>query len=190
MKVLFAICCLISTFSYSQQYNFYGWEDLQEMPHDPDTIYAISMRKLKLTDIPKKLFQYKNLKALDLTRNQLTALPDELANFLELEYIDLERNKLTIFPIQFCRMSSLMYINLGLNGIEVIPHCIGGIVALEKIYLYDNPVIALPEELEQLKKLKYLDLSGIRFSPEFQKSWLDRLSNVRIDFDAPCECMK
>ena len=191
MKLLCAICLMLSIGSYAQQEPVsYEWEDLKILVHDPDTIESISFRKMKLDQLPEELYTYKNLRILDLSKNNLTKLPDSISSLKKLETINLERNKLDIFPIQFCRMRSLRSINLGLNTIGNLPACIEGLKDLEELYLYDNPIKVLPEGLTNLKHLKYLDLSGIRFSPEFQKIWIERLQDVKVDFDSPCDCMK
>ncbi len=182
MKLLCAICLMLSIGSYAQDSPVvYEWEELRSLVHDPDTIEAISFRKMN---------RYKNLRSVDFSKNNLSELPDSISSLKKLEKIDLERNKLDIFPIQFCRMTSLRWINLGLNTIGNVPACIEGLDDLERLYLYDNPITTLPEELSNLKSLKYIDLSGIRFSPEFQKIWTERLANVKVEFDSPCDCMK
>jgi Leucine-rich repeat (LRR) protein len=192
MKWLFGLFLLIYNPVVFAQDNtiVFKWEELREIAHDPDTVYHISFRKEGLTALPNELFVYKNLKSLDISKNHIRELSDSLASLKQLRNINLERNKLDKFPLVFCRMMELRTINLGLNAIENIPICIEGIKHLENLLLYDNPISAIPEEISNLKELKYLDLSGIRFSPEFQKIWTDRLSHVRVDFDAPCDCMK
>ena len=65
-----------------------------------------------------------------------------------------------------------------------------GLFNLKYIDLLDNPITQLPIELMNLKYLQEIDFTGIRFSPEFQKIWLERMPNVNLIFDAPCDCMK
>lgn len=191
MKIL-CVCFLFSLnlTSFAQEQELYEWEELRQLVHNPDTIYRISFRKQKMDSLPQEIFRYKNLKELDLSKNHLTRLPLEFASFEKLEKLNLERNHLDLFPIVFCRMSILKNVNLGMNQIEVIPICIEGMAQLEKLYLYDNPISALPEEIILLKSLRYLDLGGIRFSPQFQETWIENLPQTKVDFDAPCDCMK
>ena len=191
MKILFA-CLLFSVnlSCFAQEHELYEWEELSQLVHNPDTIYRLSLRKMKLDSLLVEIYRYKNLKELDLSKNHLTKLPLEIVSFNQLEKLNLERNRFEIFPIVFCRMSGLKVLNLGLNQIEVIPICIEGLSQIEKLYLYDNPISTLPEEITLLKSLRYLDLGGIRFSPQFQESWIEKLPETKVDFDAPCDCMK
>lgn len=196
MKILFALIFLLllnNSWGQIDTLKYYHWEDLyaeNATAFDPDTILALSFRKMKLSELPEELTQFKHLISLNLEKNKLSKLPDFIADFKQLEIIHLTSNKFTIFPIQFCRMSQLKQVYLSQNEIAVIPDCIEYIRSLEYIDLYDNPIRALPESITRLKHLKELDLSGIRFSPDFQASWKERLPNVKIVFDAPCDCMK
>lgn len=192
MSRIFALYLLIcSPLSFGQVADqVYKWDDLINTDHRPDTIYHISMRKHDLHHLPVELYQYTNLVSLDLSKNHIVELNDSITQLKKLERIDLERNKLDKFPLVFCRMPELKSINLGMNDVQNVPVCLEGIKKLENLYLYDNPITSLPKEISNIKSLKLLDLSGIRFSPEFQKVWIDRLPHVQIEFDAPCDCMK
>jgi Leucine-rich repeat (LRR) protein len=79
---------------------------------------------------------------------------------------------------------------IGNNLFETIPSCISGISNLEYLDLYDTPIRNLPVSLEELDHLQKIDLSGIKFSPEFQESWLQRMPEVTWEFDPPCACMR
>jgi hypothetical protein len=191
MKSLFVIILLIgSNFQLSAQVGelrVYEWKDV--LNASPDTIYGLSFAKLKLKSLPQDLSKFIHLKRLDLKKNKLTKLPNFIANFHALETIDLDKNDLIYFPVVFCRMPQLKNILIGNNSFEILPNCISGIKSLEYLDLYDTPITRLPDSFELLKNLQKVDLSGIKFSPEFQGLWLQKMPQVTWEFDPPCACM-
>lgn len=192
MKSLYVIIFLFTANLAQAQVDsvqVFEWEELP-LDYDPDTIFHLSFRSHKLDSLPTSLKQFVHLKSLDAGKNRLLEIPQWLDQFEHLESINLEKNRLSTFPIAFCRMPSLKSINLGMNFIEQLPSCIEYTKHLKTLLLYDNPIVALPAELSNLKNLSKIDLSGIRFSPEFQESWINRLPNVEFEFDAPCDCMR
>jgi Leucine-rich repeat (LRR) protein len=192
MKRKFVLFFLLSTnsiFAQLDSVHVYDWSELQgEL--NPDTVFAISMSKLKLDSLPKELFAFRNLIYLDLSKNKLISLPDDFSSLEQLKVINLEKNRIDIFPITFCRMTNLKTLILNRNFIEQIPNCIERLNQLEFIDLYDNPIHTLPETLTTMSSLKKIDFTGIRFSPTFQKTWRQKLPTVELIFDAPCDCME
>ena len=169
-------------------FHVYNWEEVQTA--NPDTIFGISFEKLKLESIPPELARFKQLKSLDFQKNKLKEIPDFITEFPHLEKLNLEKNLLEYFPIQICRMKNLTHLMLSRNYFESVPECIGMDTSLVYMDFYDTPIRKLPQSLENLKNLKEIDFSGIKFSPSFQKSWIARLPNVKVIFDAPCDCME
>ena len=191
MKKLFALFFLIAlklAVFGQDEIHLYDWLDIQSA--DPDTIYGISFEKLKLERVPPELVRFKNVKTLDFQKNKLTEIPDFIADFKHLEQLNLEKNQLEYFPIQICRMLNLTHLYLSSNYFEAVPECICGLTSMIYMDFYDTPIRTLPQSLENLKNLKEIDFSGIKFSPSFQKSWTARLPNVKLIFDAPCDCME
>ncbi len=188
MKKQFALILLLwSSFSFGQDQKLYDWEVAQGA--NPDTIYAISFEKLKLTEVPADLVRFTKVTHLNFSKNRLTQLPDFIKDFKELEYLDLGKNEFSTFPIQICQLSELKTLILNRNAIYSIPDCIEYAVNLELLDLYDNPISSLPESMMRLTQLKKIDFTGIRFNKEFQKKWSELLPNTELVFDAPCECM-
>lgn len=192
MKKLFVVIFLLlcSPFGFSQEetYKIYNWEEVQSA--SPDTIYGLSLAKMKLDSLPQELSKFTHLKSLNLKKNRLTKLPDYIADFKSLETIDLDKNDLIYFPVVFCRMPQLKNILVGNNFFETLPECISGVKNLEYLDLYDTPIRSLPSSLEELTHLQKVDLSGIKFSPEFQETWWQRMPQVKWEFDPPCACMR
>jgi hypothetical protein len=188
MKRTFAIILLLwSSAVNAQDVKMYTWEEA--LNANPDSVFGITFEKMKLTEVPEKLAQFKKLRFLNLSKNKIEQVPNFIGDFSELEVLNVERNKLTIFPLVVCRLTKLKELIVNRNEITEIPECIEYAVSLEYIDIYDNPVGGLPESLARLKNLKNIDITGIRYSPKFQEQWIKTLPNVELIFDAPCDCM-
>ena len=172
---LWSSLALIATdsISYAQDIKIYDWEELQTA--NPDTIFAISFEKNKLTELPADLSKFVNLKHLNLSKNKLTELPEFVFEFDSLKELNLTRNKLRSFPIGTCRLQELKRLMIGSNDITSLPDCVEYISKLEYLDLYDNPIVYLPQSMMRLKNLKKIDFTGIRFNKEFQKQWTEQL---------------
>lgn len=166
----------------------YSWEEAKMA--SPDTIYGITFSKLKLTELPEELARFKELRKLNIEKNKLETLPKFIAEFDHLIELDVGRNKLINFPLVACRMPTIQRLILNRNSFEVIPECIEYMKELKYLDLYDTPVGALPNSMIKLDKLEKIDFTGIRFSPEFQEKWKSSLPDVELIFDPPCDCMK
>ncbi len=102
----------------------------------------------------------------------------------------MEKNKLEHYPIQLCKTASIKYLRLGANLFENVPECIEYTSELVYLDLYDTPIHKIPNSLLNLKNLKVVDLSGIQFSPAFQTSWIENSANIKVVFDALCDCFE
>lgn len=172
---------------HAQEVNVYDWEDVQAA--NPDTIFAISFEKNKLTELPAELSKFKNLKQLNLSKNKLTKLPAFIFDFDSLQELNLTRNKFSTLPIGICRLQELKRLMIGNNDIASLPDCMEYVAKLEFLDLYDNPLSYLPQSMMRLKNLKKIDFTGIRFNKDFQKQWTEQLPNTELVFDSPCDCM-
>lgn len=171
----------------AQELKVYDWEEVQTA--DPDTIFAISFAKNRLTELPSDLSKFTNLKSLNLSKNKLSALPEFITEFDSLQELNLSKNKLSKFPIGLCKLTELKRLLIGSNDIAALPDCMEYISNLEYLDLYDNPIAHLPQSMMRLKNLKEIDFTGIRFNKEFQKQWTEQLPNTKLVFDSPCDCM-
>lgn len=190
MKKLFAIFCLtlLATNLYSQtEFKIYSWKELPQN-FNADTIFGLSLKKLKLAQVPSELSQFKNLKHLDLSHNKLEKLPDFIYTLQNLEELNLGKNKFQVLDTAVSQLHSLKKLILNRNQLETLPTSIYYLINLKTIDLWDNPIINLPEELTQLKNLKELHLEGIVFGPKFQEKWITLLPNTVIFFEKPCAC--
>lgn len=194
MRILFAIILALAVTNGSRAQIpdaviTYQWEAMPDSM-SKDSIFSISLAKLKLDSVPSALSTYKNLRFIDLGKNKLTSLPAFFADFKQLQWLNLEKNRFEICPLVICQLSNLTHLIFNRNFIERMPDCIEYASELRYIDFYDNPIRELPESFERLKKLEKADFSGIRFGPSFQRKWIGRMPNVEFIFEEPCECME
>lgn len=172
---------------FAQDVKVFEWEEVQAA--NPDTIFAISFEKNKLTELPVELSKFTKVKQLYLSKNKLTELPSFIATFDSLHVLDLGRNKFSKFPIEICQFTQLQRLMVGANEISSIPDCIEYVTKLEYLDLYDNPITYLPQSMMRLEKLQKIDFTGIRFNKDFQRKWTEQLPTTELVFDSACDCM-
>lgn len=192
MKKLFVISILLifseQLIGQTGELRILSWE--QAKSANPDTVFAISFSKQKVSTLPEDLARFANLTHLDLGKNKLTELPEFVGGFSKLEYLDLSKNDLSVFPVEICRLSALKTLVINRNMFDQLPDCIGYLKELETLDLWDTPVMNFPASLTNLKKLKRIDLQGVKYGPTFQKQFKESLPWVTIEFDPPCDCME
>jgi len=192
MRVLFVIFSLLLTNAsladVPDSVVVYQWDELPDSIA-PEGVVAISFRKMRLESLPKELAKFQNLEYLILSKNKLVALPLYIAEMHKLKYLDLSQNKFTELPNEVCELKSLTTLILNRNEFSTLPDCISQANNLSYIDLWDNPIRTLPMSMVAMKNLRKVDLSGIKFSPSFQKGWVERMSWVRFVFEEPCDCM-
>jgi Leucine-rich repeat (LRR) protein len=166
----------------------YNWDEISGC--NPDTIFGLSLEKLKMDTIPMELSAFKNLRFLNLGKNRLSELPDFIGEMKSLEVLDLSKNEFSIFPIPICRLEKLRKLIVNRNQFESIPDCIKYCKELEEIDLWDTPIGGFPEGFYSLINLKVIDLTGLRFGPSFQERLIEQFPNTNITMEPPCNCMK
>ena len=189
MKSIVGLCFIwFSIFSYSQQDStkIYEWEAAKNL--SPDSVFAISFKKMKLTCLPEDLKKYNQLTKLDVSFNQLTNLPSYLKDFKRLQVLDFSKNKFDSLPAVVYEIDSLIKLSFSRNQIEHIDEKIGQLTELRYLDFWDNPIGGFPSAFLNLKKLKVVHAEGIRFGPKFQAYWGEIIPNTKIYFDAPCDC--
>ena len=188
LVVLFLILFLFSN-TYSQSnLKTYTWEDVKDA--NPDTVFSITFEKNKLDSIPIGLFKFINLKKLDLSKNKLTDLSDSFIDLKQLEILDLGKNKFSEFPSEICELTHLKKLSLNRNDISTIPYLIINLTELETLDIWDTPIISFPEQFVSMKNLKYIDARGVTHGAIYQKKWKEKLHWIKIEFDAPCNCIE
>lgn len=188
IKKLVTIFCisLFQLIGYAQTNHLF--ESLEDalLAH-PDSVYRLDLSRGSLKEVPQEIFNFKNLRELDLSKNKLTDLPDNFI-FDNLEVLHLTKNKFEFIPKVICKNAHLKQLFLGKNHISEIPECFGDLTELVIFDIWFNTVSVIPESMVNLKKLESFDLRGMSYSEEFQKEWREKLSWVEIQFDVGCDC--
>ncbi len=191
MKKKFAVFLFILSFQhtvFSQDKNgFYSLEEAFNI--HPDSVFKLSLRKMKLDSLPSEILRFKNIQSLDLSGNKLKSLPEFIAEFSLLQEIDISKNKFTHFPEQICLLKNVAVLKMNRNEMAAIPECILNLKKLTFIDFWDNPMKEYPEAFLILENLKEIHAEGIRYNPKFQEKWIKALPKVKFYFDEPCDCM-
>jgi Leucine-rich repeat (LRR) protein len=166
----------------------YSYIDLEEALKHPEMVVRLELRKKKLKEFPKEIFQFKNLQYLDLGKNQIKELPDSIYLLKQLQYLDVSRNKLGSLPKEIGKMSNLVYLHANNNNLIGLPPQIGNLERLRIIDLWSNDLSEFPESLTKLKELTILDIRAIMINVDTIRQLKKWLPNVEIKYDPPCNC--
>ena len=123
-----------------------------------------------------------DLSALSLARLRLLKVPRKISKFTNLEYLNLSFNNLTIFPIYIFH-ESLNTLRLQYNNIIQCPPEIGKFKNLNRLILSDNKLKIISHEINKLINLNELNLSRnpLKFLPLLPGSIVDLyLYNTQI----------
>jgi hypothetical protein len=192
MKKRFALFCLLinSFWSFNQEHtlNIYSWEQAKNA--NPDTIFGVSLSKLKLEQLPEELAKFTNLEYLDVSKNKLTELPTFVGDLSNLKVLDFSKNEFAVFPVEICKLTHLQQIAANRNIFDQLPTCIVYCKELISLDLWDTPVFGFPDSMQEMKNLKSIDLQGVRYGPAFHKEIQAKFPWIEFKLDRPCDCMK
>jgi Leucine-rich repeat (LRR) protein len=161
----------------------------QALKKNPDEVYKLSLKKMKLSELPQEILAFKNLNALDLKRNKLKEFPPELASFKYLQELDISTNKIKIIPKELGALVHLKKFIANSNQITTITKEIKHLKKLEFLDLWGNDIGALPYEIKELEHtLKEIDMRVILMSNEEHKKIKSLLPNTKIKFSKSCNC--
>ena len=190
MKVGYALILILLVFNGSYTASGQTYYKLKEALHlSKDSVYFLKVSRKKLTQIPPVVFTFKNLKGLDLSRNRLASISPKILELSELEKLNLSRNRFEIFPKEPSRLENLRVLILGSNKLGYIPNHIAKYPKLEELDMYDNPIGDLGDGIFLLQSLRRLDLRGLMYNEKSQAEIKNKLPNVEVLFDPPCNCM-
>lgn len=133
----------------------------------------------ELTEIPKEVFLYKNLRKLSLRNNRIKKIPKEIRNLKLLVNLNLSNNELTSLYANLFELEKLEVLILNNNRIKSVPERINKLQRLRKLGLANNKIADFNEIT--LPNLVELNLSGnllrripfsIRYMNKLKKLWL------------------
>ena len=164
------------------------YTDLQQALAHPDSVYKLTLKGKKLTEIPPEVFTLHNLQVLNLSKNRITVIPPGIANLKNLQELDLSNNRLTNLPPQIGELRYLNKLKLNKNVITALPPEMGSLINLEVLEMWNNELDTVPDDMRFLVRLKTFELRGILFSEEEQEEIQSLLPNTKIYFSPSCAC--
>ncbi|GLT31087.1 hypothetical protein SLA2020_058500 [Shorea laevis] len=160
---------------------------------------------MKLTEVPEERGWGNDLKKVSLMDNKISKIPLELSpKCPTLSTLILSNNhNLSEIPESFFEgMPELKVLDLSQTGIEALPNSISNLeklssmrlrqcyrlrylpslaklTALKKLDLYNSMITVVPQGMDKLISLEYLDLSGFSNQKEIPMGMLSNLSNLQ-----------
>jgi Leucine-rich repeat (LRR) protein len=185
--VIILVCLWFNASSQNKLAKIYRLEDVTNA--NPDTVFALSLSKKKLSQLPIEIWKFKNLRELYLDRNHLSHLPDTFDLFEKLEYLNLDRNDLEIVPLAISRLNSLKTLVITRNQINIISGNLYYCSNLEEMDFYDNPIGSVEKEIYKMNQLKKLDIRGVMMSTKMHDEVKSKLHWASVLTDPPCKCL-
>ena len=166
-----------------------GYTDLVAAMKEPEKVVKLVLRKQKLREFPKEIWNFPNLQYLDLSKNQITEYPDSLGKLQNLQVLHLSKNKIEALPRELGDNQNLVILDINQNELTMLPPQIGKLKKLEYLDLWSNSISIFPDELKDIAdNLKVLDLRVILINYTVQDRIRKLLPNTLIFMDAPCHC--
>lgn len=154
-------------------------------PKNIKTVFELfSMVELDFTgklidkEIPRNLFDLKNVKRLILSSNGITKIPKEIGNLINLDSLRLYNNKISELPDEFTQLKNLRYLSFRLNRLAEIPKQIFQFKNLTHLDCSYNTIVEISFEISNLENLYWMSVikNNIKNIPvEFTK-----LRNLKI----------
>ncbi|KAI0461261.1 hypothetical protein LJB42_000927 [Komagataella kurtzmanii] len=129
----------------------------------------------------KNIFQFANLRNLDLETNYLRQIPKDITLLSTLTNLEISNNRITQLPSNFGELALLRYLNLSSNHIKVIPQEIFDLPNLTELDLSYNSISNIPVEIKNLTKLVTLKLSGNKLAGKVSDSIVELKSIKTLD---------
>ena len=164
------------------------FESIEEALKDPDKVFRLHLIKQKLTEVPKEIYQFKNLQELDLSKNRIKELQDTIGSLANLQILNLSKNNLELLPAAIGKLCNLKKLIVNQNSLTALPVAIGDLKNLLVLDLWSNDISFFPDSLADLKKLRYMDLQVILINGDEQRKIQDMLPNTIIKFSPDCHC--
>lgn len=143
---------------------------------DPNKVYSVELSSVK-DDLPKELFQCKNLRKLVLGGSAMF-YPEELGDFPKLKILRISYNyQLLDLPKSLKKLKNLVELDLsGSEKLSDIPDIFQDMTKLKKlkISLSGNNGLFIPESISKLENLEELIING-----KIEDSQLDRIGTLR-----------
>jgi len=167
------------------------------------TLRGINLSENRITNLPKIVADFKELRILNVERNQIchidetwgrllkqlthlkissnriTAIPTSFQSLTFLREVHLASNQLSSFPLEFCGLTQLALLDLSNNSITAIPQEISSLQALE-LNLNDNKISSIHRDISHCPRLQILRLEQNHLTLEAFPSSILRESKVSL----------
>jgi len=133
-------------------------EKIGELPN----LEYLNLSECNVKVLPEIIFNFENLKTLNLDKNYLDSISTDIKKFVKLKNLDLSNNEnLTTLPVTIGDLKNLEYLNLSSCKINILPNTFGELKNLKELNLSNNDLYMneFPDSFDNLKNLEYLDLS-------------------------------
>ncbi|XP_019723414.1 leucine-rich repeat and calponin homology domain-containing protein 3 isoform X2 [Hippocampus comes] len=157
---------------------------LKEFPrgaanHDLTDTTRADLSRNRLSDLPPEVCLLVSLESLNVYQNCLRSLPDHMINLQALTYLNLSRNQLSALPVVLCSLPLKVLIACN-NKLVALPQEVGQLRHLTELDVSCNEIRTLPSQVGRLEALRDLNIRRnhlVALPPE-----LAELPLVRLDF--------
>lgn len=159
------------------------------LKQDPLKVYKLTLKKMKLTELPPEILEFKNLQVLNLKGNKFKTFPKEITNFKYLQELNISANKIQIVTKELGELIYLKKFIANSNKIVSIPPEIKHLKKLKFLDLWGNDIGSLPYEIRELENnLEEIDMRVILMSNAEHKKIKELLPKTKIRFSKSCNC--
>lgn len=141
---------------YSKEIEQKGeYNSLKRALKEPEKVIFLKINadENQITEIPKEVFQFPNLKEIDFTDQNISTIPNEISQAKNLEILNLIGNSIDEIPVQLCECNKLRELRIG-GDIKRFPECIKTMKSLRHLSIQSNNVNELMDELLTFKNLE------------------------------------
>lgn len=185
---IFALNCSAQQTESTEPDTSKTFTSLESALRHPDQVYKLKLQKTGLNQFPVEIFQFKNLRVLDLSKNKIKEIPPQIGQLKNLTHLSLSKNRLTSIPAEIGQLTNLKILILNQNEIDSLPPEIGNLINLVYLDLWSNNLGYFPKELKKLMALKELDLRHIELNQKEQDYISSLLPKTKIHFSPSCNC--
>lgn len=147
-----------------------------------EKISSVEIEKRDLETIPDKIYEFKNLKLLNLSGNLITSISPKIKNLINLEEIYLDRNLIEELPEEIGELKKLNKLILSNNNIKRLPDSFYNLENLEILNLSCNELYYLSDDISKMTKLEYIYLRNnkLRYIPRY----LSQIKVVKLFYNS------
>lgn len=164
------------------------YKSLEAAMRNPDSVYKLTLRRERLKEFPKEVYQFPNLQELDLSANKIKEIPTDIGKLQKLQKLDLSKNKIEAVPKEFGELGNLWSLVISQNYISSLPPEFAKLQKLKYLDMWSNEIDEFPEEMAKMKNLMWIDLRTINIWDEKQQAIKDLLPHAHIYFSPSCNC--